>query len=910
MASHSAGWVGEYLNRMNGASSSKKFFNECKNLVNLPNPMNPDSDRLPPHWVQRFFQWFCHPAYYEDLAGDLAELYDEHIQQSGARKARWKYVRDVLLLFRPSIIRPLPIYSILIQPAMFRNYLKVSLRNLWKYKSYALLNVFGLAIGIAAAIVLFLIVRYEQSFDTFHAEHERVYRLGQQETKNGEPNTYDATPVPVVPTLLEEIPEVASGTRYFAPENVRLRYQGSVVNPLVHFVDSGFVDVFTFKVVAGDLQRTLKSENHIALTQSVAEKLFGETDPIGKTLVVVNSDQQFIVEAVLENPPANSSLQFEALLPWNNAPDWVTKEATWEDTFMTSFIKLNKGTDTAELSEKLLAFKDRHYVSERTANLQIHLRPLAELRPFDTKNKPVIVLLSIIAAITLIIASVNFTNLATAQSLLRTKEIGLRKAVGSLRSQLVTQFLVESVVTCLFALVVGILLVHLILPRFNQYFDLTLTFRYWQNLPLLGVLLAIGLITGLLAGAYPAAFVSRLSPITSLRGQSNFRSSGRFFQRGLIVVQYAASILLIAGTLIIWRQIQFMKSQDLQFDEENVVALSLRYDNYDFQSEEQATSAIKTMIDRLENESVVTDLTFAEKMPGRFNYYSADFRDSELPNEEPTNLRWVIVGNKYFETLAIDLVAGRAFSAALPSDSNAVIINETAAQALGWQDVQDKYLVNSDGEQLPVVGMVRDYHYQSLQDRIQPMLHYYYPGDEYYYGEIAVRLQPGRTAEGLEVLESAYQSLDPFEPFSYYFLDEEFDKMYRAQERLGLTASLFAGIAVVLASLGLLGLAAFATRQRRKEVGVRKVLGASVAQIILLLSRSFAGLVVIAFVVACPLVYYGANQFLQDFAYRISLEADVFLIAGMIAFVIAGISISLQAFRAASVNPVNSLRDE
>ncbi|MEM6844404.1 MAG: ABC transporter permease [Bacteroidota bacterium] len=874
--------------------------------------MHPDSDRFPPPWAQRFFRWFCHPAYYEDLAGDLAELYDEREQESGVRKAQWKYVRDVVLLFRPSIIRPVYTYSFLIHPAMFRNYLKISLRNLWKYKSYALLNIFGLAVGIAAAIVLFLIVHYEQSFDTFHAEHEQVYRLGHQEVEDGKLDTYDATPVPVVPTLLEEIPEVESGTRFFAPNNIRLGYQDNVANPLVHFVDSGFVNVFDFKAIAGDLTSTLKTENYIALTRSLAEKIFGNTGPVGKTLEVVNDEQQYVVGAVLDNPPVNSSLQFEALLSWSNAPDWITKEATWYDTFMTGYIKLTDQANPTALSQKLLAFKERHYVNERAANIQLHLRPLAELRAFDTENKPVITLLSIIAIITLVIASVNFTNLSTAQSLLRTREIGVRKAIGSLRSQLAAQFLTESIVTCVFALLVGMLLVHLVLPSFNQYFDLELTFRYWQNLPLLGTLLAIGLVTGLLSGAYPAAFVSRLSPVASLKGANKFRASGRLFQRGLIVVQYVASILLIAGTLIIWRQIQYMKSQDLRFDEENVVAFSLRYEHYDFQSEEQAKSAIKTMMDQLKGESVVTAITFAEKMPGRYirNYNS--FYDQENRNQDPVSLRQLMVGNQYFETLGMEMMMGQLPSPELAPDSGlAVVINETALRAFGWHDIENKYLVTqTDDFPFPVIGVVEDYHYQSLEAPIQPLIHFYYPGDEYYYGEIAVRLQPGRTAEGLEVLESAYQSLEPFEPFSYYFLDEEFDQMYRAQERLGLTASLFAGIAVVLASLGLLGLAAFATRQRKKEVGVRKVLGASVAQIIILLSQSFAGLVVIAFIVACPLVYYGANQFLQDFAYRISLEADVFLIAGVIAFVIAGISVSLQAFRAASVNPVHSLRDE
>ncbi len=865
--------------------------------------------QIPPHWAQRFFHWFCHPAYYEDLAGDLAELYDERVQELGVRKAQWKYVRDVMLLFRPSIIRPIYTYSTLIQPAMIRNYLKVSLRNLWKYKSYALLNIFGLAIGIAAAIVLFLIVRYEQSFDTFHAEHERVYRIGEGMVAEGEDGMHWATRNPVVPTLIEEIPEVISGTRFFAPDHVRMQYQDKVVNPLVHYADSGFVELFDFKLLAGSLAQTLKTPNHIVLAQSVAERFFGRDKAVGKTLEVITREQRFTVGAVLADPPENSSLQFEALLPWDNAPDWIEPE-DWASQFMTGYVKLAGSVKPSALSEKLSKFKDQHFQSERLDDIQMKLLPLAELRAEETKNGPIITLLSIIAAITLIIASVNFMNLATAQSLLRTREIGLRKAIGSRRSQLVAQFLTESVVTCFFALIIGILLVHLVLPYFNRHFDLMLTFRYWQNLPLLGTLLAIGLLIGLLSGAYPATFVSRLSPVNSLKGHNKFKASGRLFQRGLIVVQYAASILLIAGTLVIWRQVQFMKSQDLNFVEENVVAFSLWYDNYDFQSEEQAKSAIKTMIDRLENESVITAITFGDKMPGRYRYFTSNFRDSESPTKEPVNLRWMMVGDEYFETLGMDLVAGHTFSKELPSDSNAVIINETAAKALGWSDDQDKFLINGEGEHLPVAGIVRDYHYESLQKRIEPMLHYYYPGDEYYYGELAVRLQPDRTAEGLEVLESAYQSLEPFEPFSYYFLDEEFDKMYRTQERLGLTASLFAGITVVLASLGLLGLAAFATRQRRKEVGVRKVLGASVGQIIVLLSQSFAGLVIIAFVVSCPLVYFGANQFLQDFAYRISLGADVFLIAGIIAFVIAGISVSLQAFRAASVNPVHLLRDE
>ena len=863
-------------------------------------------------WAQRFFRWYCHPAFVEDLEGDLEEMYQERIQHMSPRRAQWYYLRDVLLLLRPSIIRPLRIsLSPNQHPAMFRNYFKTGLRNLLKYKSYALLNIFGLAIGMAAAIVLLLIVRYERSFDTFHPEHKQVYRLGIQEIQNGEEDVYDATSALVVPTLLEEIPEVVSGTRFFAPNQVRLRYQDKTINPLVHFVDSGFVALFDFGLITGDLQRTLATVNHIALTESLAKQLFGDTDPVGKALEVVNDERRFTVGAVLPNPPANSSLQFEALLPWANAPDWAAKDATWYDTFMTGYIKLADQTDRTALSEKLLAFKDRHFINENVANMQLHLRPLAEVRAFDTDNGPIITLLSLIAAITLIIASVNFMNLATAQSLLRTREIGVRKVLGSLRSQLVGQFLAESVLTAFVALAVGVLLVHIALPWFNRYFDLSLTFRYWQNLPLLGMLIAVGLLIGLLSGLYPALFVSRLSPVRSLKGDK-YRLSGRLLQQGLIVVQYVASILLIAGTVVIWRQIQFMKSQDLRFDEENVVAFSLRYDNYDFQSEAQAKEVIQTMINRLENESAIAALTFAEQMPGRYIHNYNDFYDSETPTQNPVSLRQTMVGNHYFETLGIEMVMGRLPSPELAPDSGyAAVINETAMKAFGWQDIEDKHLLpGGGGTKFPVIGVVQDYHYQSLQENIQPMIHFYYPGDEYYYGHLAARLQPGRTAEGLQVLEDAYQSLNPHEPFDYYFLDEEFDKMYRAQERLGVTATLFAGIAVVIASLGLLALAAFATRQRRKEVGVRKVLGASVTQIIVLLSRNFTILVLVAFTVACPLVYYAANWFLQDFAYRVALGADIFIVAGMIALLVAGFSVGAQAFHAASANPVDSLRDE
>ena len=861
--------------------------------------------------ARRLFRAYCHPDFVEDLEGDLQELYEERLLRMSHRKARWHYVRDVLLLFRPAIIRPLTLNRLLSNQssAMYRNYFKTGLRNLLKYRSYALLNIFGLAIGMAAALVLFLIVRYERSFDTFHPDHQQVYRVGEQRTGESG-STYYLTKTPVLPTLAETFPEVVGGTRFFSPDYLRFRYQENISKSLVHYVDSGFVDLFTFDVVAGDLKSTLTHANQVALTASVASKLFGSESGVGKVLEVVNSEDQFTVGAILADPPANSSLQFEVLIPWLSAPDGlaVDRDGNWYNTFMTTYVKLAPQTDLAAFKDKLVPFKDRYFASDDLANLRMVLLPLADLRAEETDNASIITLLSVIAIITLVIACVNFMNLATAQSLLRVREIGVRKAVGSRRSQLVGQFLTESLLTCLLALLIGVLLVQLTLPSFNRYFDLPLEFRYWQNMPLLAALITLGLATGLLSGLYPALFASGMRPVDSLKGSGARRRSGRVLQKGLIVLQYAASILLIAGTLIIWRQIQFMQHQDVNFQKDHVVAVPLYYNNFAFESEAQAQSALQRVRAELANEAAIQSVAFAENVPGRYNHNYNHFARGEAPQQEPVSLRQVTVGTDYFGTLGMQLEQGRDFSE-LASDSSAVIINQTAMKALGWSDLQDKFLIaGGDGERHPVVGVVEDFHYESLQHKIAPLIFWY--GGPDYVSSLAVRLQPNAVPQGLSALESAYQTLNPYEPFDYFFLDQEFDKMYRAQERLGLTATLFAAVAVVLASLGLLALAAFATRQRQKEVGVRKVLGASVGQIVVLLSRNFAGLVAIAFVVAYPLVYYGAERFLQDFAYRIDVSPDIFLIAGAIALLIAGLSVSAQALRAASANPVDALRDE
>jgi putative ABC transport system permease protein len=866
----------------------------------------------PPRRAQRFFQWFCHPAYYEDLAGDLAELYDERVQQFGIRKARRKYMRDVLLLFRPAIIRPIRIHSILIQPAMFRNYFKTGIRNLLKYKSYALLNIFGLAVGIAATVLLFLIVRYEKSFDKFHSDYQNIYQLGERNTSNGNSREYYLTRTPAFPTLREEYAEVVGGTRFHENQH-NISYQDQTLQSSVHYVDSSFATTFDFSTLSGNLNQTLSTPNYIALTAETAKKIFGEEDPLGKVLDIDQGEQtqtRFTVGVVLDDPPKNSSLQFEILIPWVNAPPLYSLEqnGNWYNSMMPTFIQLAPGTDQSEFAASLDPFREKYYTKYEGSETEIILLPLEEMRSESAKNQTLITLLSAIALIILAVASINFMNLSTAQSLGRVKEIGLRKVMGSRRAQLVSQFLTESTLTSIIALLIAIILVYVALPWVNEYFTISLTFSFWNDGVLLLILLGIGLITGLLSGFYPALFVSNFGLTKSLQGEWRRGVSGQFLQKGLIILQYVCSILLIAGTVVIWRQINYMKTKDLNFDQHNVIGV---WTYNKFKDEEKAKSGLKVLRDELERETIIESVAFSGNVPSKYWFNYNSFYPNSQSAEDKVSLRQSWVDDQYFITYGMAFAQGRNFSSEFASDSSAIIINQAAMKAFGWQDVEEKYLRYgcTTCEKHQVVGVIEDFHYQGLQSEVEPMAHFY-GGSEPDYTFMSVRFQPGHVTDGLALLRERWQGLDPIGEIDYFFIDEEFDQLYKSQERIGTTATLFAFIAIIIASLGLLGLAAFSTRQRRKEVGVRKVLGASIVQIVVLLSRNFALLVLLAFLLACPLVYYAADKFLQDFAYRVPIQLDIFIIAGVAAILIAGISVSLQAFRAASVNPVHSLRDE
>ncbi|MEM6844477.1 MAG: FtsX-like permease family protein [Bacteroidota bacterium] len=877
----------------------------------------------PPHWAQRFLRWYCHPLFLEDLEGDLAELYEDRLQYASPRKARWLYVWDVLLLLRPAIVRPimLPFGQ---QPAILRSYLTIGFRMLLKYRSYALLNIFGLAVGIAATILLLLIVQYEKSFDTFHVNYDHIYQLREKVTTDDYSKETDHTRTPAFPVLVKEYPEIVGGSR-FDVDRHKVWYKDQAFASSVHYVDTSFATTFSFPVLSGDMVTALHTPNHLVLTEEVVKKFFGDHKyAVGKKLEIEEGEQivRFTVGAVVKDPPANSSLQFEILIPWLNPSIGydLGRQNDWYSTNMITYVQLRNDVDPDQFVNQLASFKEKYFAKHSGAETEVFLLPLAQVRSKDTKNQPLIVLLSVIAVLILVVAAVNFMNLSTAQSLVRIKEVGLRKAMGSRRVQLVSQFLIESTLVSLMALLGAVVIVYLALPWINNYFELALSFSFWGSPVSLLTLVSVGLAIGLLASWYPAVLVSGFRLTKSIRRNWSGSRSSQVFQKGLVVAQYACSILLIAGTIIIWRQTQFMKTQDLKFDQHNIVAIRVYGDR--FEDAGKAKSRLKTLSQELEQKAAIESVAFSSTVPTKYWHSYDNFYLEESP-EKPVLLRKTTVGDGYFSTYGINLVEGRSFSAeidpiqknrSLPStaaDTNVVIINQAAMKAFGWQDIQNKYLRRSclKCNVYKVVGVTEDFHYQGLQEKIEPMAHLY-RGSGTDYNFMSVRLNHEHVQSGLATLEEGWSDLGAIEEFDYFFLDEEFDLMYKEQERLATTATLFTLVAVVIAILGLLGLATFSIRQRRREVGVRKAMGASAWQVVVLLTRNFAWLVLLAFLAACPIIYFSAQQFLQTFAYHISVEPAIFLIAGVTALILAGISVSFRTLRTALSNPAKTLRLE
>ncbi|GAB3895756.1 ABC transporter permease [Spirosoma agri] len=794
---------------------------------------------------------------------------------------------------------------------MLRNYLKITVRTLWKNKLFSGLNIVGLGIGMAAVWLMVLYVSDELSYDRFHTNANRIVRVTHFAEWPGGNLKLASTSAPYASALQNDYPEIEKTVRIVPEGGGTLTVKNKKIDVGdIYFTDKTIFDVFTFPFLYGDPVTALAKPQSIVLTKSIAETLFGEArKAIGQ---VVEFDNHFpnTVTGVMDDVPANSHLQFRALrsLPSNYTNGWQSFE-------LYTYLLLTKESDYKALEAKLPGFYQKYVKKEMgEINYRMELQPLTsihlhshldyELGP--NGNMATVSIFGLVAALILLIACINYVNLYTARSLKRTCEVGVRKAIGSHRLQLVGQFLTESVLMTFMAGLVGVALATMTLPYFNQMADKTLSIGGTGQRLFIVTLFA--LVIGALSGLYPAWLLSTFRPVAALKGLVGSQLGSVTFKQSMVVFQFVATVALIACSGIVYRQMEFVRHKDLGFNKEQV--LTFHIDN------EDVRLRVEALKERLGQSPLIESVATASNPIGNNNIGGGSmfFEQNGVMGSSAQVVQRFLVDSDYLKTLEIKLVSGRSFSKSFKSDlTNAVLVNETLVKKMGWKDPIGKrirYYIDNEKHtaEARVVGAIADFHTYSLQHKIEPLvLQMPAPADR---DNVYVRIQPAKTTDALAFIKSVYQTFDPTATLDFHFLDENFSKQYKAEQKQGEVLLTFTMLAVLIACLGLFGLAAFAAEQRTKEIGVRKVLGASVSSIVVMLSRDFLKLVLIAVVLATPVAWFAMHRWLQNFAYKVNIEWWVFAVAGVLAIGIALLTVSFQSVKAALMNPVKSLRSE
>ena len=799
---------------------------------------------------------------------------------------------------------------------MLKNYLKIALRNILKYKGYSLINIFGLAIGMACCMVILLYVRHELSFDRFHSKAERIFRLNKIATsQDGVAEHHAISSGAMGPALTSNYAEVEQSLRVLPWFDEVLMTAGEKTLKVsnVVFADSNFFDVFDFHLLQGNPNTALAAPLSIVLSQQTATRFFGEQNPLGKT-IVGQGDHLYTVTGVVENAPQNSHLDYNALVSWTTTVPGIGPLAFgWMNNMITqvdfTYLLLAHRDDAAALEAKLPDFMQRFF-AERADQYQLYLQPLTNIYLQSAHilftdrtragNGTYVYAFSGIALLILGIACINFINLATANASKRAREVGVRKVMGGLRAQLAQQFLGEAVLYSLAALVIALMLVEVTLSRVNFFASQDISLHLWSEPVSLLAVLAMALLVGLLAGSYPTLVLSRFQPIAALKNSTTSRAKGSVFRKVLVASQFTISIMLIVGTLVVYQQMHFLRSKNLGFEKEQLLVLPI--------GNTEISNHFQAFKNELLSHPAVLSAAGSNSIPG-----GGGMSFTILPEGKPETERWSSVGMRVddfdlLNTYGIKLHAGRFFSPDFPSDSTrAVMINQTLARSLGWDDPVGKRLdISGELSGGRVIGVVEDFHLRSLRNKIEPLVIYFAPR----YENITLRFSTANIPALLDFLAEKWRAFEQRHPFEYQFLDQKLAQLYISEQQLLEIFGVFAALAIVIACMGLLGLAAFAAEQRTKEIGVRKVLGASVASVTALLSRDFVTLVLLANVLAWPLAWLAMHRWLENFAYRVEIAWWVFALAGTLALLIALLTVSTQAIRAALVNPVESLRCE
>ncbi len=794
---------------------------------------------------------------------------------------------------------------------MFRNYLLTAWRNIRKNKLFSFINTVGLAIGLTCSLLIAMWLADELSYDRFHRQHAHIFRLNVAITFNGNLLSTEGTPMPLGPTLQQNYPAIRSFVRVSAPRKELIKYRDKrLFAENLLYVDSAFLAVFTFPVLHSKPAVSPLHRNGIVLTQQLAEKIFGTADQaVGQTLEFPEG-KAYTVSAVIEDIPANSHLQFEALLPLPAFPGFTNEINSWGSFNTVTYLLLEEGFAIQQLQAKMKHFY-RQVVAPAMGNnpnfsLSFSFQPLTAIHLGSThlrgheKGAKAIYLyaLSGIALFILVIACINYINLATAQALKRAKEVGIRKVAGSSRSQLIRQHLVESWLITLLSLVISLTLVQVCLPLFNHIAGKNISVWSFLDGPSLIVLASIVLLTGFLSGSYPAFILSRYKPVEVLKGSLKSTPKGLWLRQGLVVFQFVISLMMVTLTVVGYQQLRYMKNNHLGFDQEQVLTVKM------------AGAALSPKAILLKNsllkQAPVAGVTFARHAIGEHRPPTTQVLCKVKGQDLPVQTEFFGVEYDYLSVLGIQLKEGRNFNRRISTDGEAVLINETLARRLGVASALGTEVVAGE-QRYRVIGVMKDFHVNSLHNSMEPLLLTLTPEQ----GEfVYVKANPNHLAKVKQVIAEAYAQLQTEYPLELGFLDQTFARQYAEDERKSTLFLVFCCITIVIACLGLFGLAAFSTEQRTKEIGVRKVMGASVEGILLLLTRDFVRLVLLAIGIALPLAFYGIREWLQGYAFRMDMSPWLFIIPAILVLFITLLTVSYQTLRAAQANPIKSLRTE
>lgn len=860
---------------------------------------------MPPALATRFLRWFCDPMLIEDVEGDLSELYTERLSQNRL-KAKIRYVLDVMFLLRPGIIKNLEIKNGLTNTAMFKNYLKIALRNALRYKGFTTLNLLGLVVGLVSSMLILMWINDEVQVDKFHENGDQIYQVFRNMKQTGGlTNTVWSIPKPAADLMREEYPEVDQVAQLSWSMDMEFEKDDESSEEEGFYATPNFLTLFSFEILEGDKSTALDDMGSIVISRSIAEKQFGslwKEKAIGSA-IKIDGGREAIVTAVFEDIGTNSSLQFDWLMSANlffSHNDWVDD---WGNGSFRIYFTLRQESDLPAVKERMYNEIITHAAGQSNSGEEYLIaHKFQDFYLYSNFENGVVAggridyvnIMSIVSIFILLIACINFMNLATARSGRRSKEIGLRKVMGAYKTSISTQFFLESILLSLVAVILSIGAVWLVLPFFNQLVDKQLFIDFTQSATWY-FLLAITFGVGILSGLYPAILLPTFNIIRSLKGTVKQSSGAAYFRKILVVFQFSISTLLIVATAVIYSQLEYVLNKNLGLDKENLVAIRMG-DDFGDRLDTYRTEILKI--------PEVKGMTASSGNPISYGRSTSSVRWEGM-SEEGYEINILLSDERFVETMGMQMELGRDFNEQLTDSSN-FIINEVMADLMGFDDPINKDL-SFWGINGKVVGVVKNFHMRNLHEPIAPLIISCIAPSRTSMALVRIQGDPNKA---LKSIASVNQTLDPDQDFNYEFVDEVYAESYQSEMTVSAQVKIFAAISIFISCLGLFGLSAFTAEQRSKEIGVRKVHGASVKQLVLLLSKDYSLLMIVAFVIAIPFGYYFGNSWLEEFEFRTSLSPVIFVLAGLITFVIGALTVGIKSLQAAQANPVNILKDE